>query len=110
MAKKIFFIILLSALILPVSVSAQLQDYAEGAPRITGGVKGLMDKITNIVGLVFGGLAVVMFVAAGILFLTAQGQAEKIKEARHAALWGAVGVIVGIVAFSIVAIVSSFLK
>jgi len=60
-------------------------------------------------GLIFGGVAVIMFVVAGVLFLSAQGEPEKLKQARAAVIWGVAGVIVGILAFSIIAVVISIL-
>lgn len=57
-------------------------------------------------GLIFGCVAVICFVMAGVMFLTAQGQPEKLQQARSAVFWGVGGVIVGIVAFSIIAIVA----
>jgi hypothetical protein len=60
-------------------------------------------------GLIFGAVAVISFVIAGILFLTANGEPEKIKTARSAVIWGIAGVVVGILAFSIIAIVISIL-
>lgn len=65
--------------------------------------------IAEAAGLVFSGIAVVMFVAAGVLFLTAGGEAEKITRARSAFVWGVAGVIVGILAFSIIGIVTNIL-
>ncbi|GEM_PF-1634771 len=67
----------------------------------------LISKIQTIVWMGFGLIAVISFVVAGILFLTAGGAAEKIQAARGAFLWGVAGVVVGIVAFSIVAIIGS---
>jgi len=67
----------------------------------------LIGKIETAVWEVFGLIAVIAFVTAGILFLTAGGSAEKVAAARSAAIWGVAGVIVGIIAFSIIAIVGS---
>jgi hypothetical protein len=77
-------------------------------PAVT--ISSLTDLITKIeaaIWIVFGGIAVLMFVVAGILFLTAGGAPEKVATARSAVLWGVAGIVVGIVAYSIVAIVSS---
>jgi len=56
---------------------------------------------------VFTIIAVVCFVIAGVLFLTAQGSPEKIQAARNAFLWGVAGVVVGVLAFTIISIVKS---
>lgn len=67
----------------------------------------IIQGIEMAVWIVFGAIAVICFVIAGILFLTAGGTPEKVQAARSAFLWGVAGVVVGIIAFSILAIVSS---
>lgn len=54
------------------------------------------------------GLAVIMFVVAGILFITSSGEPGKITTAKNAVIWGIVGIVVAIVAFSIVQMVSAW--
>jgi hypothetical protein len=94
--------ILASALAVPFFASAQ--------PSVTiGSISQLISKLETALWTVFGGIAVVMFVVAGILFLTAQGDPEKVKTARNAAIWGVAGIVVGIMAYSIIAIVSSMI-
>jgi beta-lactamase regulating signal transducer with metallopeptidase domain len=70
----------------------------------------LIGQIQTIMWLVFGAIAVIMFVVAGIMFLTAQGQPEKIQTARSALIWGIAGVVVGILAYSILTIIGSALN
>lgn len=67
-------------------------------------IQSLSIAIANVLWVVFSAIAVICFVFAGILFLTAQGQPEKIKTAKSAFLWGIVGVVVGIIAYSIISI------
>ena len=80
--------------------------FAQPSVTITS-LTDLVAKIESAVWIVFGGIAVLAFVVAGILFLTAGGAPEKIASARSAFLWGVAGVVVGIIAYSIIAIVSS---
>lgn len=95
-----------SILLLPVVAFAD----TPGMPTdVVTSVEILVEKIENLLWIVFGGIAVVMFVVAGILFLTAGGQAEKIQAARSALIWGVAGVVIGILAYSIMAIVLAFL-
>lgn len=68
---------------------------------------GIISGIKNAIWIVFGAIAVIMFVIAGILFLTAGGNPEKVQAARSAFIWGVAGVVVGIIAFSIMAIVGT---
>ncbi len=104
---KIKLALISSALtLLPVVTLAQVGG---SPPSITLSLVGLGQKIANTAWIVFTIIAVVMFVAAGVLFITAQGDAEKVKTARNAFIWGVVGVLVAIIAFTIITIVSSVL-
>ena len=110
MKKKL---IVLSSLgfMLPVLALAQMTPPAgvnSGAPRV-GSLQQIIVSLENVAALIFGAMAVIMFVFAGIRFLTAGGEPEKVQQARAAFLWGIAGVVVGIIAFSIIAIVGSFI-
>ena len=101
----------LAVLALPVMALAQLQPQAVGVggvPQIVS-LSSVITYIENAMAMIFSAIAVIMFIVAGILFLTAGGVPEKVQAARSAFLWGIAGVIVGIIAFSIVAIVSSMI-
>ncbi len=103
MNKKVLLsLVLLGAAILPFSVFAQPSGDI-------GSIDSLIDKLGSFLWTIFGGLALVMFVIAGIMFLTAQGDPEKVKNARNAFLWGVVGIVVAILAYSIVSIVENVL-
>lgn len=65
----------------------------------------IVNVILNFIWPIFAGFAVIMFLVSGFYFLTAQGDSGKIATARQAVLWGIVGVVVGILAFSIPLIV-----
>lgn len=104
MRKKILSLIFLGFLILSCSplssVSAQLVRPASPVSLLS-----IIFNVANAVWIIFTLVVVVAFVAAGIIFLTAQGSPEKIKTAKAAFLWGVAGVAVGIIAFSIKTIV-----
>jgi len=102
MKKILISLLSLDMLLLPVMVLAQ--------PAVS--INSLDQLITAIKGpiwVVFGLIALVAFVIAGVLFLTAAGDPEKVAKARTAFLWGIVGIIVGILAFSIVTIIETAL-
>lgn len=80
-----------------------------GVPSI-GNLTAIVTYIENALWIIFGLIAVIAFVMAGILFLTAGGQPEKIQSARSAFIWGIAGVVVGIVAYSVVAIISGVMQ
>ena len=62
-----------------------MEQNAPGGPGVQiGSLTQIIHAIENAMGLVFGAIAVIMFLAAGILFLTAGGQPEKIQAARSA--------------------------
>ncbi len=59
--------------------------------------------LTMVVWPVFLGLVVIMFIWAGILYLTARGDPEKFKQANLAVLFAIIGIIVAILGYRIVA-------
>lgn len=100
--RNLFALGLLSLLMLPALALAQV------AVPVPGGgfnIGTLMSGIAGLAWQFFAGLAVIMFVFAGVMFLTSAGDPGKIKTARDAFLWGVVGIIVAILAFSITTII-----
>ena len=63
-------------------------------------VEGILCRITNILKIIFYGLVIIMFIIVGFLYLTAQGEPNKIQRANRALLWAIVGVVVGILSYS----------
>ncbi len=108
MLKKILLLVS-SGILLPLSVSfAQLTACPASGPCVSS-LLPMIHGIELAAGLIFGGVAVISFVVAGVLFLSSRGEPEKIKQARSAVIWGVAGVVVGILAFSIIAIVISII-
>ncbi len=68
-------------------------------PGLTIGA--LVDIVFSIVWPVVVAFSIIMFILAGFMFMTAQGDAEKINTARSSVIWGAVGIAVALIAFSI---------
>src|SRR3989344_1660139 len=102
MKKIIVSLLLLSAVLVPVTAFAQ--------PNVTiTDLDQLIAALKAPIWTIFVLIALIAFITAGILFLTASGDPEKIKTARTAFLWGMVGVVVGIIAFSIVTIIENAL-
>lgn len=73
------------------------------------GIQDIIPSIETLIWIIFTVIVVVCFVIAGIMFLTAQGAPEKLKTARSAFIWGIAGVVVGILAYSIIPIIINFL-
>ncbi|OGZ78143.1 MAG: hypothetical protein A2358_02220 [Candidatus Staskawiczbacteria bacterium RIFOXYB1_FULL_37_44] len=110
--KIILSLAILGIAVLPFAALAINDPNAGSNPTGSGAINlgGLITAILGKLWIIFGALAVIMFVYAGILFMTAQGAPEKVSAARQAFLWGVVGVVVGIIAFSIVTIVGSLVE
>ena len=72
-------------------------------------VNGLVDVIFSILWPVAVAFFIIMFVIAGFLFATAQGEPEGIKKARQSVIWGVVGVVVALIAWSIVFILRNMI-
>jgi len=105
MDKKISLLTISIVLALPLLAFAQLHSYGNQAVDI----RGLIHGIEMAAGLIFGAIAVICFVISGVMFLTAQGDSAKLQTARSSFVWGVAGVIVGIIAFSIIAIVGGLI-
>jgi len=97
------FLLIICAVFVPVLVLAQYGGMQGAGAGLS--ITSLGMAIVNVIWVAFTVLAVICFVVAGILFLTAFGEAEKITKARSAFIWGVVGVVVAILAFSIVSLV-----
>lgn len=92
------------SVILPVLALAQIGG---SPPQLNLDLTTIGTKIANAAWIVFTIIAVIMFIVAGILFLTSQGDPDKITKARSAFIWGVAGIVVGIIAFTIITIVKS---
>ncbi len=107
MTKNKLALISLITLLLPVVALAQISDTP---PNVSiSSLSDLGDKIANAAWIVFTIIAVILFVIAGISFLTSQGDPEKVKTARQAFIWGVVGIVVAVLAFTIITIVTNLL-
>ena len=84
-------------------VFAQIRSY--GSSNVT--VESLVDTVVAKSWIVFAAVAVICFLVSGIMFLTAEGDAAKIKTARSSFIWGIAGVVVGIISYSIISIVGN---
>lgn len=104
MNKKTLALVLLGAVLFPITGLAVSSTVPPGEGSVAS-LPALIGTIQTIIWMVFGLLAVISIVISGILFLFAAGQPDKIATARNAFVWGVVGVVVGILAYSILAII-----
>lgn len=88
-------------------ISLPLISFAQGGLYSSSGVsiQSLAVSLANAVWVVFTIIAVIAFIMAAIMFLTAFGEAEKLAKARSAFIWGVVGVIVALLAFGIITLI-----
>ena len=102
MNKKVFLFLLSIYLILPLFTFAQPGIIAGNLVTVVSNV-GLI--VLNILWIVAVVVTVVMFVIAGIQFLTAQGEPGKLGTARQSVIWGSAGIVVIILAWSIMTVI-----
>lgn len=103
--RKYFFSAAALFLLMPLAYTR-----AAGLENPLGDTKDLSTLLTKILaGVVeIGGVVVtLMLVYCGFLFVVAQGQPEKIKEARTALLWTVIGALILLGASALQAVISS---
>lgn len=104
MINKLFYLILILSFALPLIVLAQFTQPIPGAS-----LTGLFNVVLSVFWVVATVFAVVCFVLSGIMFMTAMGDPSKLKTARSSVMFGVVGIIVAILAYSIIGIIESVL-
>ncbi|MFA6190394.1 MAG: hypothetical protein WC711_02675 [Candidatus Staskawiczbacteria bacterium] len=102
--KKILFLIVLGALAMPL---VSLGQISHGLEPMT--IEDFIYSLEWAIWVIFAFIVLVCFVIAGIFFLTAMGDPAKLKIAKSALIWGIAGVVVGIVAYSILWIIGGVL-
>ena len=120
--KKTLFIVVLLSLTFIFSFYTQAQTcetgfYAENGvcyPSNTGlsesTVEGVITSVLEWLLGVFGFLGILTFIASGIFYLTAAGDAEQEKKAKNAMKMGIMGIIVGLAGFVIIQAIDAALN
>ena len=112
--KKIFFLATLTLVFICLSPGMVLAGPAPGgigsvtAP--TGqdlDISNILTLVLNIIWQVSVTVTIIFFLLAGFKFLTAKGDPHELGVARNFVIWGALGVIIIILAFSIIAIIKN---
>ncbi len=108
MKKKLAIVALLTVLLIhPAAVLAV--EFGSPPAQQALNISVILNRILFILWPVFVGFSIITFIVAGFLFLKAQGDPAEIKTAQKAVLWGVVGLIVGILSFSIPLIIRALL-
>lgn len=111
--------ILVSALIISVPAMAGTDPFSEACkvPGASGadactktptpitGANGIFMKITNFVAVIAGTAAVIIIIIAGIQFLLSGGDSNKVAGARSAIIFAIAGIVIIVVARSVIALV-----
>ena len=99
MKKKILSVITTGLLLVPLAVLAQ------GATAPSVDVMESLDSITNWLCVILLVVAAISIIIAAYYFVTAQGDADKIKTARQFVLYALIGVAVAVLAKGLVLLV-----
>jgi hypothetical protein len=59
---------------------------------------------------IFGLLAIICFVVAGVLYLSAQGDPTRIEKAKKATIYGVIGVVVGLIGLVVIRTIEKLLR
>ena len=94
-------------------ISAATFASAVTIPNPLGAVNSFCALLTNIangIGIFIATLGTIMIVISGIMYLISAGSPERINKAKTALVYAIVGIVVGISASTIVAIVKQILS
>ena len=106
--KKILTRLLVgSSLLSPLAVLA-FDPSSVAQPGTTGYIPILINVI-NAIWIILVGLAVIMFIWSGVMYVTAAGDPERAGKAKNAAVYGVIGVVLAFLAFSVIQIVRGLL-
>jgi lysylphosphatidylglycerol synthetase-like protein (DUF2156 family) len=84
-----------------------------GLPAGGGGDAPVANVFVNLMSwllIILGSLAIISFVIAGIIYLTATGYQDKMDQAKRAMLYSLIGTIVALLGFVIVKAIDAWLR
>ena len=74
----------------------------DGMPAELIGKNGVFTQITNTILYVVGIVSVIMLIYGGLRYVTSGGDSKKVTDAKNTILYAIIGLIISILAFSIV--------
>jgi len=112
--KKFLLSLLISSFVFSLVAAPIVLAQAPPAPPATGittvaKLKDLVDKIGKWFAAIVLSIAIIMIVYAGLLWMTAGGDEEKLGRARKVLIWGMVGIGIAIFAFVAVGFVTALI-
>ena len=102
----IFLLIIVLSLVLT-------KTFVFAQPTLIESVDDIEEALKNIRNILFGiasFIAVIMFIVAGILYMTAQGEPEKINKAKTAVKSAVIGTVIAVVAAGVLELIKDILK
>jgi hypothetical protein len=99
--KKIAIASIFASLLILPAVAFALPLTPPALPGTVSNLWVVIIAILNFLWPIFIGVSIIMFLFSGFMFVTALGEPGKIKLARESAIYGIVGIVVAILAFSI---------
>jgi len=73
-------------------------------------IADVLTRVLNWLLAIFGALAIISFIIAGVLYLTAQGDSRTIERAKKAVTFGIIGIAVGLIGLVVVRTIDSLLR
>ena len=73
-------------------------------------IAAVLEKFLNWLLGIFGFLAIIAFIIAGVLYLTAQGDESQIQRAKKMVVYGVVGIVIGLAGVIIVRTIDTLLR
>lgn len=109
--KKIVTVSAMVVLLVVPLVGFAAIDLNVAQPPTAGAINlpGFMNAILGVVWKIFLAAAVVLLIIAGILFLTTQGDPEKVKKARLALIFAIIGIVVALLGFRMYSTICSLI-
>lgn len=83
-------------------VKLQQSEACKDQGNFIAGPGGLISDITNVVAIFAGIAAVVMIMVGGYKFITSGGESGKVQEAKKTITWSVIGLVVIVLARSII--------
>lgn len=94
--KKFLAILILAGLVLPVVIVAQMTPLLPNVDFLWA-----LEKIADMIFWILIVAVIIAVVWAGLLFVTAAGNTDKIEQARHIILYAVIGLVVALLAYGL---------
>lgn len=75
---------------------------ATGASAGSGDLTSIFHKVTNILFIIIGALAVIMLIIGGIMYVTSAGDSKRVESAKNTILYAIIGIVIAVFAGAIV--------